>query len=60
MPELEELIVSEHLLDSFDVDSIEPEVLLFQTGYLTIREYEASREGVIYNGMPPTERSERL
>ncbi|MCX8042078.1 MAG: ATP-binding protein [Thermodesulfobacteriaceae bacterium] len=48
LPELEELIVTEHLLDTFDVGHIEPEVLLFQTGYLTVKEYEASREGVFY------------
>ena len=36
-PELEGLGVSEALLSSFDVDLIEPETLLFQTGYLTIK-----------------------
>ncbi len=36
LPELENLEVGNELLESFDVDLIEPEVVLFQTGYLTI------------------------
>ncbi|MDG4551264.1 MAG: AAA family ATPase [Candidatus Contendobacter sp.] len=36
--DLENLETGEELLGSFDVDGIEPEALLFQTGYLTIRE----------------------
>ncbi|GAB6059057.1 ATP-binding protein [Desulfonatronum parangueonense] len=36
IPALEELAVSEKMLGSFDVDRIEVETLLFQTGYLTI------------------------
>jgi len=35
---LDQLEVGETLLSSFDVGFIEPEVLLFQTGYLTIRD----------------------
>lgn len=38
IPTLENLEVGEELLSSFDVDVIEPEALLFQTGYLTIQE----------------------
>jgi len=37
-PRLENLEATERLLGSFDVDRIEPETLLFQTGYLTILE----------------------
>jgi len=37
IPELENLEVSESILDSFDVDTLELETLLFQTGYLTIK-----------------------
>ncbi len=37
LPELEGLEASEALLSSFDLDFIEPETLLFQTGYLTIK-----------------------
>ncbi|MFH1096254.1 MAG: ATP-binding protein [Candidatus Desantisbacteria bacterium] len=36
MPELEEVTAGESLIGSFDVDCIEPDALLFQTGYLTI------------------------
>ena len=35
---LENLEISERVLDSFDVGSIEIEPLLFQTGYLTVKE----------------------
>ena len=35
---LDALEVGENLLSSFDVGIIEPETLLFQTGYLTVRE----------------------
>ncbi len=38
VPELESLEVSEEILDSFDVEHINPVTLLFQTGYLTIEE----------------------
>ena len=38
MPNLERVEASESLLSSFDVDQIEIETLLFQTGYLTIEE----------------------
>lgn len=38
MPDLENLRASEAILSSFDVDDISPEALLFQTGYLTIKE----------------------
>ena len=36
LPRLEGLWLDEELLGHFDVDDIEPETLLFQTGYLTI------------------------
>ncbi|BDV00213.1 ATPase AAA [Thermodesulfomicrobium sp. WS] len=42
-PRLERLYASEALLSAFDVDGIEPEALLWQTGYLTIG--EVLREG---------------
>ena len=38
LPELENLNVSEEILDSFDIESIDPVTLLFQAGYLTIVE----------------------
>lgn len=37
-PRLENLWATENLLGSFDLDRVEVETLLFQTGYLTIRE----------------------
>ena len=36
LPSLENVEVSEEILDSFDVEKINPITLLFQTGYLTI------------------------
>ena len=36
--DLEDMVASERLLSAFDVDHIGTEALLFQTGYLTIRE----------------------
>ena len=36
LPDLEQLEVSEEILDSFDLESIDPVTLLFQAGYLTI------------------------
>ena len=44
---LEGLLGSDTLLSSFDVGEIEPEALLFQTGYLTVRGVE-SRGGRTY------------
>ncbi len=38
LPELDNLVVGEEILSSFDIDRIEPVTLLFQTGYLTIKE----------------------
>jgi len=37
IPDLESLEAGETLIGSFDVEKIEPETLLFQTGYLTIK-----------------------
>lgn len=48
LPELENLIATERLLGSLDIDFIEPENLLFQTGYLTIKNYEPSTKGLVY------------
>ena len=38
--DLDGMLASDELLSTFDVDEIAPEALLFQTGYLTIRERE--------------------
>ena len=46
LPKLSKLKVGEQLIASFDVDAINPENLLFQTGYLTICD-KISEEGYI-------------
>ncbi len=38
IPELENLVVSDDLLNSFEIESLKLEVLLYQAGYLTIKE----------------------
>ena len=40
-PNLGRLVASEMLLSTFDVDTLQPEALLFQTGYLTIDQVHA-------------------
>ncbi|ANQ53662.1 ATP-binding protein [Thermosipho sp. 1070] len=40
LPEIENLQVGEEILESFEIENIQPEVLLFQTGYLTIKSVE--------------------
>ncbi|NWH05056.1 ATP-binding protein [Desulfobacter latus] len=54
IPDLEHLIAGEELLGSFDIDFIEPAPLLFQTGYLTIKEKEHlfDHEYVYHLGFP--------
>ncbi len=54
IPELDDLTAGEELLSSFDIDFIEPEPLLFQTGYLTIMEKEHlfDQEYVYHLGFP--------
>ena len=46
LPKLSQLKVGEQLIGSFDIDAINPENLLFQTGYLPIFE-KISEEGYI-------------
>ncbi len=47
LPKLSNLIVDEKLLDSFDIDNIDLEVILYQAGYLTIDEMRQTRRGRI-------------
>ena len=55
-PELDGMLAGGDLLSAFDVDEIEPEALLFQTGYLTIRSVEHSARGPRYRlGYPNRE-----
>ncbi|BAU23109.1 hypothetical protein THC_0717 [Caldimicrobium thiodismutans] len=46
LPELEDLTATDDLIGTFDLDYIEPENLLFQVGYLTIKE-TIEEEGLI-------------
>ena len=45
---LEGSVADDTLLSAFDVDRIEPEALLFQTGYLTITGEERDEDGSLY------------
>ena len=45
---LEGSVADDTLLSAFDVDRIEPEALLFQTGYLTITGEERDGDGSLY------------
>lgn len=40
IPQIERIIANENILSSFDVDNIHPVALLFQTGYITIKEVQ--------------------
>jgi hypothetical protein len=48
IPDLENLLVSEDILGSFDIDKISIETLLFQTGYLTIDRVEEVFQNISY------------
>jgi len=48
IPELENLLLDEVLLDSFDIENIRLESLLFQAGYLTIARMYQTVRGVQY------------
>ncbi|TYT74958.1 ATP-binding protein [Desulfobotulus mexicanus] len=45
IPSIEQLYLGEELIDSFDVDRIRVETLLFQTGYLTIERMDEKMVG---------------
>jgi len=49
IPELENLTIGDELLNSFEVDKIKLEVLLFQAGYLTIKEQIQKRNRIEYS-----------
>ncbi len=49
IPELENLVVSEELLNSFEIENLKLEVLLYQAGYLTIDTVEYYEEYELYN-----------
>jgi len=48
LPNLETIVKDEKMLDSFDVDYIELETLMWQTGYLTIVKSEETYDGMEY------------
>ncbi len=49
IPELEHLEVGEELVESFEIETIKPETILFQTGYLTIeKRYEIMPGEAVY------------
>ena len=48
LPNMEDIVVTEEILDSFDVEMIDPLTLLFQTGYLTIDETFTRRERMMF------------
>ncbi len=49
IPELENLIVSEDFINSFEIENLRLEVLLYQAGYLTIEKMEYYEEYELYN-----------
>jgi hypothetical protein len=53
LPNLENIETSEALLGSFDVEKIKIETLLFQTGYLTIKEINQYYGDTLYKLMYP-------
>lgn len=56
LPDLERLEVGEEILDSFEVEQINPVTLLFQTGYLTIKSYHIWLNLPLYHlGIPNQE-----
>ncbi|GAB5046630.1 ATP-binding protein [Thermodesulfovibrio sp. TK110] len=48
LPELEDLTATDDLIGTFDLDYIEPENLLFQVGYLTIKETIEEEGFILY------------
>ena len=49
LPKLSNLVIGKQLLDSFDIENIQLEVILYQSGYLTIdKAIEKRRGGIVY------------
>ncbi len=56
LPSFENIVKDKRMLDSFDVNYIDIETLMWQTGYLTIKDYEQTPFGVLYYlGIPNLE-----
>jgi len=49
LPELENIQVTKEIMDAFDVDYIDPIALLFQSGYLTIKDTYIDDQEQIFN-----------
>ncbi len=49
LPNLENIVVGEEILNSFDVENINLETLLFQTGYLTIKKRFEKRNKIKFS-----------
>ncbi len=48
VPDLEDIVVGEELLRTFDIDNMPIEALLFQTGYLTIKAVTSRGQTIAY------------
>ncbi len=48
VPDLQDTIATENLLGSFDIETIEVETIMFQTGYLTIQEKKQMGNMTLY------------
>ncbi len=48
LPELENLVATDSLIGSFDIDRVRPENLLFQAGYLTIKRMFSLADKILY------------
>ena len=56
IPELENLVISKDLMNTFEVDSLKLEVLLYQSGYLTIKDVIEDEFEISYKlGVPNKE-----
>ncbi|SLM33179.1 conserved hypothetical protein [Desulfamplus magnetovallimortis] len=48
LPSLENLVVTEEIIDSFDIEKINPLTLLFQSGYLTVEKTFTRRQRLMF------------
>ncbi len=55
LPALEQVEVGEEILNSFDIEKIDPITLLFQSGYLTIESSREKRERWLYQLKVPNQ-----
>jgi hypothetical protein len=55
LPDLEQLEVGEEILDSFDIERINPVTLLFQAGYLTVASTQVRRGRLMFRLKVPNQ-----